>query len=191
MRASSSGLSDDVRGGHVLVDVGGRARSRDGHHALVLVEQPGQGELGRGDPALRRELAQRREAVAVAREVLGLEARRVAAKVVVGDGVDRAPARKPLPSGPQATGPAPSSRTAGSSSRSGVRVHSDHSNCTAASGRTRWAAMAWSAVTLHSPIQRALPAATRSAIAPTLSSTGTPGSGKCRYQRSTWSVPSA
>ena len=44
-------------------------------------------------------------------------------------------------------------------------------------------------VTLQSPRWRALPSPTSSAIAPMVSSIGTPGSGKCRYQRSTWSVP--
>ncbi len=49
------------------------------------------------------------------------------------------PVRKPCPSGEYGTKPMPSSRSSGSSSASGSRVHREYSVCSAASGCTAWA----------------------------------------------------
>ena len=101
-------------------------------------------------------LAQRREAVAVARPgSRGLKRGWLARKSSPIWSAE--PARKPAPSGDQGTNPIPSSFRTGSSSRSGSRVHSEYSPWTAASGWTWWAAMTCSAVTLESPRWRTLP----------------------------------
>ena len=88
------------------------------------------------------------------------------------------PARNPPPSGAQATMPTPCRWAAATNAGSGL-VHSDHSHCTALIGWTATARSSCSAVTLDRPMWRTSPSATSSAIAPTISSIGTHGSGKC------------
>ncbi len=73
----------------------------------------------------------------------------------------------------------PSSRQAGSTARSMSRENSDHSVCTAVMGWTAEARRMVSADASDSPRWRTLPAATSAAMAPTVSSIGTSGSGRC------------
>ncbi|OLT20354.1 hypothetical protein BJF78_09475 [Pseudonocardia sp. CNS-139] len=73
----------------------------------------------------------------------------------------------------------PSSRAAGTTSASMSRLNSDHSDWTAAMGCTAAARRTVAPDASHRPRWRTLPAATSSAIAPTVSSIGTCGSGRC------------
>ena len=75
--------------------------------------------------------------------------------------------------------PDPSSAAAGTTLASTSRLQIDHSLCTAAIGCTATAARSSSAVTSDSPRWRTLPAATSSAMAPTVSSIGTLVSRRC------------
>ena len=76
--------------------------------------------------------------------------------------------------------PMPSSRHAGTTVLSMSRLNTDHSVCRAAIGCTPAARRIVSAELSDSPRWRTFPAATSSAIAPTVSSIGTVGSGRCR-----------
>ena len=66
----------------------------------------------------------------------------------------------------------PSSRSSGSSSASGSRVHSEYSVCSAVIGWTAWARRIVSGPASDRPMCRTLPSATSSARAPTVSSIG-------------------
>ena len=69
----------------------------------------------------------------------------------------------------------------GSTSASASRVHSDSSDCTDVTGCTACARLISATVTSDRPMYRALPAATVSAIAPQVSSSGTCGSTRCSW----------
>src|SRR5215469_2875217 len=69
----------------------------------------------------------------------------------------------------------------GTTSASASRVHSDSSDCTDVTGWTDRARLISSTVTSDRPMCRALPAATVSAIAPQVSSSGTCGSTRCSW----------
>ena len=88
------------------------------------------------------------------------------------------PVRKPDASGKYGTNPTPSSRQAGSRSRSASRASREYSFCTAAISAVAAASASASAVTFDTPIARTLPAATSSDIAPTVSAMGVASSGK-------------
>ena len=90
------------------------------------------------------------------------------------------PVRKPRASGLNATNAMPSSRQVSSTATSALRVQSEYSVCTAASGCTACARRIVAADTSLMPIARTLPASTSRAIAPMLSSTGTLLSQRCR-----------
>ena len=81
--------------------------------------------------------------------------------------------RKPRATGLKATKAAPMSWQACSTAISGLRVHSEYSVCTAAIGCTACAFFSVEAETSLRPRARTLPACTRRAISPTLSSMGT------------------
>ena len=118
----------------------------------------------------------------VGREVLGLEARDPAADVTLGERrveASTVPVRKPLPSGLNGTNPMPSSRSVGSTSGSGSRVHSEYSLCTAVTGWTACARRIVAAAASDSPKCRTLPSATSSPTVPATSSIGTSGSTRC------------
>jgi hypothetical protein len=74
----------------------------------------------------------------------------------------------------------PSSRHAGTTVASTSRLNNDHSDCTAAIGCTAAARRMVAADASDSPRWLTVPAATRVAMAPTVSSIGTCGSGRCR-----------
>ncbi len=88
--------------------------------------------------------------------------------------------RKPRATGLKATKPTPSSAQASSTATSGLRVHSEYSDCTAAIGWTAFARRRVSAETSDRPMARTIPAATRSARPPTASSIGVSLSQRCR-----------
>ena len=88
------------------------------------------------------------------------------------------PVRKPDASGKYGTNPTPSSRQAGSRSRSASRASREYSFCTAAISAVAAASASASAVTFDTPIARTLPASTSSDIAPTVSAMGVASSGK-------------
>ncbi|KPI22723.1 hypothetical protein OV320_1420 [Actinobacteria bacterium OV320] len=83
-----------------------------------------------------------------------------------------------MPRGEYGTNAMPCSWRQGSTSVIQSRVHS--SDCTAVIGWTDCARLICSTLTSDRPMARALPAATVSARAPTLSSIGTCGSVRCR-----------
>ena len=95
-------------------------------------------------------------------------------------GVVTTPVKKPRPSGLNGTNATFSSSQVASSFFSTSRVHSEYSDCTAAMGWTAWARRSVSLDTSESPSARTLPARTSSAMAPTVSSTGTRASTRCR-----------
>ena len=90
------------------------------------------------------------------------------------------PVRNPRPSGEYGTRPMPSSRSVGRISSSRSRVHSEYSDCRAVIGCVACARRIVAASASDSPRWATLPAATSSAIAPTVSSmarSGRPGAG--------------
>ena len=84
----------------------------------------------------------------------------------------------------------PSSRHVGRISASTSRVHNEYSVCSAVIGCVACARRIVSGAASLRPMWRTLPSFTSSPIAPTVSSIGRLKSTRCRYQRSTWSVPS-
>ena len=73
----------------------------------------------------------------------------------------------------------PSSRQVARTSFSGSRVKSEYSLWTALIGRVAWARRMVAGAASEMPKKRTLPAATSSAIAPQVSSTGTEVSTRC------------
>jgi hypothetical protein len=73
----------------------------------------------------------------------------------------------------------PCSRSSGSSSASGSRVHSEYSVCSAVTGCTAWARRIVSGAASGRPMCRILPSSTRSASVPTVSAMGVFGSTRC------------
>ncbi|CAM5662297.1 hypothetical protein SALBM217S_05301 [Streptomyces griseoloalbus] len=92
---------------------------------------------------------------------------------------EKAPVRKPRPSGEYGTRVTPRSRAAGTTAASMSRLNSDHSDCTAAIGCTACAARSSAAVTSLRPSCFTLPSRTSSAMTPTVSSIGTFTSRRC------------
>ncbi len=90
-----------------------------------------------------------------------------------------APVRNPRPSGLYGTIVIPSSRQVAMMSPSMSRLQSEYSDCSAAIGCTLWARRMVSLPASDSPRKRTLPAATRSAMAPTVSSIGVFWSTRC------------
>ena len=131
------GQRDAGRAG-VLLDAVGPAGAGDRHDPRLLGQQPGQGDLPRGD-ALRPRRARRTWSTSawLAARFSALEPRDRGADVArrrTSRRVATVPVRNPLPSGLNGTKPMPSSASVGSTSASGSRVHSEYSLCTAVTG---------------------------------------------------------
>ena len=94
-------------------------------------------------------------------------------------GVGGASVRSARPTGEKATSAAPSAAQACTSPRSGPRVASENSDCTAATGCTAAARLSEAGAISEKPMARVLPARTSSASAPATSSIGTSGSRRC------------
>ena len=98
--------------------------------------------------------------------------------------VSAAPTRNPRPNGDEAMNAAPTAASAGTTECSTSRLHTDHSDWTAAIGCTAAARRSSSAVTSLNPRWFTIPCCTSSTMAPTVSSMGTVGSTRCRNNRS-------
>lgn len=145
----------DAVGGGVLLDARNALGTGNGNDVGPLGEQPGQRDLGgsgTGGVGDRLDLVGDPD---VPGEVVAEEARLVFRKsesssAAMSAGVRSAPVRNPLPSGEYATRPMPSSRRSGRIS-SWSRVHSEYSDCTAATGCTACARRMVPAQTSDSP----------------------------------------
>ena len=89
------------------------------------------------------------------------------------------PVMSPRPSGLYGTNPIPSSRQAGSTSPSTSRSNSEYSDWRALMGCTVMARRSVEGPASDSPRYLTFPARTNSAIVPTTSSMGIPGSTRC------------
>ena len=185
MRLSSladlfGGQLDGVGGG-VLLHPGDPLGAGDRGDVVALGEQPGQGHLRRGGADLGGDgltsSAMRRLRWKFSPVKRGLVLRQSSSSK--SSGRADLPVRKPWPSGEYGTKPMPSSRSSGSTSSSGSRVHSEYSDCSAVIGCTAWARRIVSAPASDRPMWRILPSATSSASAPTVSSMGVFGSTRC------------
>jgi hypothetical protein len=175
------GAQLDAVGGGVLLDARNPLGARNRRDVVALREQPGQRDLGRSDSYLSGNGSNLVDDAQIALEVLAGEARVRLAPVVVGELLGRADL-----AGEEAVAERrvrnesiPNSRSKGSSSASGSRVHREYSVCSAATGCTAWARRIVVEPASDSPMWRTLPSATSLARAPTVSSMGVFGSTRC------------
>jgi hypothetical protein len=110
--------------------------ARDGSDVVALREQPSERDLRRGCADLGGDGVDFVGDAKVALEVLAREPGvRLAPVSSARSSIERIlPVRKPWPSGEYGTKPIPSSRSSGSTSGSGSRVHSEYSDCSAVMG---------------------------------------------------------
>ena len=128
-------------GGGVFFDAGDPLGPGNRRAVVALREQPGQRDLRRCRSRLGRNGSDLVDDAQIALEVLPGEARVGLAPVVVGALLWRADltGEEAVPSGESGTNSISNSRSNGSSSAPGSRVHSEYSVCRAATGCTAWA----------------------------------------------------
>lgn len=169
----------DVDGGDVLLHMGNPLGARNGNDAVALGRHPGKGDLGEGTSFRGGNCLDDGDQLSIGLDISRLEAggvrRKSPGSMSVATGT--CPVRKPRPSGLNGTKAMPSSRHVSRTPFvSTSRVQSEYSLRKAATGWMACARRNVSAETSDRPITRTVPALTRSAIAPTVSSTGTAGS---------------
>jgi hypothetical protein len=132
------GAQRDAVGGGVLLDPSNPLGARNRSDVITLREQPGQRELRRCGSHFSGDGSDLVHDAQITLEVLAGEARVGLAPVVVGELLGRADLAGEEAVAERRVGNQsdPNSRSSGSSSASGSRVHSEYSVCSAATGCT-------------------------------------------------------
>lgn len=128
----------DGGGTDVLLQAAQFRRARDRHDPWLLLQQPGQRNLGWRGLSARSDAAEQIDQRLFALIASGVKRGSVLRRSVESSLVLSfiAPVRNPFPSGLYGTKPMPSSSSAGSTPFSGRRVQSEYSLCTAVTGCT-------------------------------------------------------